>query len=61
MLQRHDGQDGDLGSSASAAAEREADDVLAGMAAAMGTTVQPLPEQVRIGVRSSILGRVFSG
>ena len=42
------------------AAEREADALLAGMAAAMSTTVDCLPEQVRVGVRASALSRTFA-
>ncbi len=41
-------------------AEREAEAVLAGMAAAMGTTAADLPTEIRVGVRSSILGKAFA-
>lgn len=43
-----------------AAAEAEADAVLVGMAAAMGTTLDQLPDNVRVGVRASVLGRIFA-
>ncbi|MEK6312062.1 MAG: tyrosine-type recombinase/integrase [Curtobacterium sp.] len=41
-------------------AEREADAVLGGMAAAMGVTPDALPPEIRIGVRASVLGKAFS-
>jgi len=40
-------------------ATAEADDILAGMAAAMGVPVEQLPSEVRVGVRASILAKAF--
>jgi len=40
-------------------AETEADAVLSGMAAAMGVSVDDLPSQVRVGVRTSVLAKAF--